>query len=128
MWSSESLGWNQQTHVKVQLSSMPFQLDVDLLLGTTKQPHQLCNPKHPLRYDLFKQRVLLPSAVISHFVEKRPSLEWVKKKIKHWSLSRPYLVSLAVKGLFIFRFNSPKDKSYIVFLYKLWFGQSWNYE
>ncbi|KAJ8645414.1 hypothetical protein MRB53_007162 [Persea americana] len=53
-------------------------------------------------------------AVIRRFFGKRPSLEWVEEKAKYWALSRPCMVSLTIKGYFIFRFNSAEDKAYIL--------------
>lgn len=55
-------------------------------------------------------------AVIGRFVGKRPSLEWVEEKTKSWAFSRPCMVSLTIKGHFIFRYNSPEDKSHTLSL------------
>ncbi|KAJ8627657.1 hypothetical protein MRB53_020964 [Persea americana] len=53
-------------------------------------------------------------AVIGKFAGKRPSLEWVEEKAKFWALSSPCMISLTIKGHFIFRFNSLEDKTYIL--------------
>ncbi|KAJ8615311.1 hypothetical protein MRB53_034683 [Persea americana] len=57
-------------------------------------------------------------AFIGKFAGKRPSLEWVEEKAKFWALSRPCLVSLTIKGYFIFRFNSSEDKAHILVYYQ----------
>ncbi|KAJ8639685.1 hypothetical protein MRB53_016379 [Persea americana] len=51
-------------------------------------------------------------AVIGKFAGKRPSLEWVEEKAKFWAHSRPCLVSLTIKGHFIFSFDTLADKAY----------------
>ena len=47
----------------------------------------------------------------------------MEEKAKYWALSRPYMVSLTIKGYFIFRFNSPEDKAYILGQSRLQLGK-----
>lgn len=54
-------------------------------------------------------------SAIEKFVGRRPLLEQLEQWVKStWHLSKPCLISLAEKGNFIFRFNTPEDRDCLI--------------